>query len=250
MTIFYFTATGNSLAVAKHIGGTLISIPQVVDSDNVHYNDDAIGIVFPIYWWSAPIMVRRFLDKVTLEADYFFAVGTYGKFAGGAMVSLQNQAKRKGYRFDYSNHLRMLDNYLQAFEMGVQAKKYTKKPVAENAARIASDINSRKQKEAKANLGKRAVTSIYSRIFKPARNAQKYIVNNSCNNCGVCVQVCPAKNIAVSDKVIFHDHCEGCLACLHLCPQGALHIKGERSDKRWRNPEVTLQEIIASNNLK
>lgn len=28
MKIFYFTATGNSLAVAKKIGGELISIPQ------------------------------------------------------------------------------------------------------------------------------------------------------------------------------------------------------------------------------
>ena len=32
MTIFYFTATGNSLAVAKRIGDNLISIPQVIDN--------------------------------------------------------------------------------------------------------------------------------------------------------------------------------------------------------------------------
>ena len=49
MLIFYFTATGNSLAVAKRIGGNLISIPQVIDSQNLKYKDDAIGIVFPIY---------------------------------------------------------------------------------------------------------------------------------------------------------------------------------------------------------
>jgi len=250
MTIFYFTATGNSLAVAKQIGGTLISIPQVVDSDNAHYKDDAIGIVFPIYWWSVPIMVRRFLDRATFESDYVFAVGTYGNFAGGAMVSLQNQAKLKGYSFDYSNHLLMLDNYLPVFEMGVQAKKFAKRPITENAARIASDINSRKHMNAKAHLGKRAMTSLFRHIFKPALNARKYIVNDSCNTCGVCAQVCPAKNVAVSDKVSFGDHCEGCLACLHLCPQGALHVKGEKSDRRWRNPEVTLKEIIASNDAK
>jgi len=49
MTIFYFTATGNSLALAKRIGGTLVSIPQVVDSENLYYKDDAIGVVFPVY---------------------------------------------------------------------------------------------------------------------------------------------------------------------------------------------------------
>ncbi len=30
MTVLYFSATGNSLAVAKRIGGNLISIPQAV----------------------------------------------------------------------------------------------------------------------------------------------------------------------------------------------------------------------------
>jgi flavodoxin len=55
MTIFYFTATGNSLSVAKSIAdetdGNLISIPQVIDSENFHYKDDAIGLVFPNMRW-------------------------------------------------------------------------------------------------------------------------------------------------------------------------------------------------------
>jgi flavodoxin len=46
MTIFYFTDTGNSFAIAKAIGGILISVPQVIDSDNLHFKDDAIGLVF------------------------------------------------------------------------------------------------------------------------------------------------------------------------------------------------------------
>ena len=92
MTVFYFTATGNSLAVAKRIGGTLISIPQVVDSENLHYKDDAIGIVFPVYGWTTPVMVGRFLDKVKFEADYIFAIGTYGNIPGAAMYHLQKRA--------------------------------------------------------------------------------------------------------------------------------------------------------------
>jgi hypothetical protein len=38
------------------------------------------------------------------------------------------------------------------------------------------------------------------------------------------------------------------MACLHLCPQNALHLRRERSNKRWRNPDVSLQEIIMANN--
>jgi len=240
MTIFYFTATGNSLAVAKHIGGTLISIPQVVDSDNLHYKDDAIGIVFPIYWWNLPVMVRRFLDKANFEADYTFAIGTYGNVTGAVMTRFKG--------FDYTNCLRMVDNYIPVFDMGAETEKLPKKRVDEYTAKIVADINDRKHMNVKANFITKAMTAIFGRIFKPDKNARKYIVNDKCNNCGVCTQVCLAKNIAVTDKVSFNDCCEGCLACLHHCPQNALHVKSEKSDKRWRNPEISLKEIIDANN--
>ncbi|SPW87228.1 Uncharacterised protein [Enterococcus faecium] len=35
MTILYFTATGNSLYVAKRLGGKLISIPQMIKENNM-----------------------------------------------------------------------------------------------------------------------------------------------------------------------------------------------------------------------
>jgi ferredoxin len=77
--------------------------------------------------------------------------------------------------------------------------------------------------------------------------AQNFIVSDKCTNCGICEKICPVKNINVSDKVSFDDNCLCCLGCLHLCPQNALHSKKEKSNKRWRNPEVSLNEIIDSN---
>lgn len=61
MITFYYTATGNSLALAKEIGGELIAIPQLADFDQLAYKADAIGIVFPIYSPSAP-PVDRWID--------------------------------------------------------------------------------------------------------------------------------------------------------------------------------------------
>lgn len=60
MITFYYTATGNSLALAKEIGGELIAIPQLADFDQLAYKADAIGIVFPIYSPSAPPVDDRF----------------------------------------------------------------------------------------------------------------------------------------------------------------------------------------------
>ena len=75
MKIIYFTGTGNSLAVAKKIGGELIAIPQAKEQT---YKDDVIGVVFPTYGCMLPGIVKRFLEGVKLEADYIFAIATYG----------------------------------------------------------------------------------------------------------------------------------------------------------------------------
>ena len=76
------------------------------------------------------------------------------------------------------------------------------------------------------------------------KSTQKYIVNDQCTKCGVCVQVCPVRNIMVDKKIDFDNHCEGCFSCLHLCPKNALHLKNEQSGMCWRNPDVSLNEII------
>lgn len=91
MLTFYFTGTGNSLAAAKKIGGTLNSIPQAIHEENKIYRDDAIGFVFPLYCLNPPKMVREFLQNAKFEADYFFAVATLRQCDGrGAAASAKS----------------------------------------------------------------------------------------------------------------------------------------------------------------
>ncbi|MCE5215029.1 MAG: hypothetical protein LLF83_09970, partial [Methanobacterium sp.] len=59
--IFYFTGTGNSLAVAQDIANELddselISIPSVIN-EKIKANSPTIGLVFPVYMWGMPHMV-------------------------------------------------------------------------------------------------------------------------------------------------------------------------------------------------
>lgn len=248
MKIFYFTATGNSLAVAKHIGGDLISIPQIIDELDTHYKDDVIGVIFPVFSNAPPKMVSEFLDKVTFEADYIFAIGTYGNLPGACMYNVQKQAQARGYRFDYANSLLMLDNFLPVFEVDAEIKKLPKKNVKEMTAKIVADIHARKKLQAKSSVPARALASILKAVTTTDKNAQSYIINSDCTKCGICAKVCPVSNVTVSDSVHFSDCCEGCLACVHLCPQNAIHLKNEKSGKRWCNPEVVVKEIIEANN--
>jgi len=145
----------------------------------------------------------------------------------------------------------MVDNYLPMFDIDKEIKKLPQKHTEETISRIVDDINNRRLKQATAASGWKFLTSALGAIdnlLSNGRQARNFIVTDSCTRCGICSQVCPAKNITVTDKVSFAEQCEECLACAHLCPQNSIHLKKERSSKRWLNPAVSLKEIIAANN--
>ena len=60
MKICYFTASGNCLYVARRIDDNLLSIPQLMRQENIVIEDDAVGIVCPVYNCEMPMMVRAF----------------------------------------------------------------------------------------------------------------------------------------------------------------------------------------------
>lgn len=63
MKTFYFTGTGNSLYIAKKVGGDLFSIPQVLKGNQYVFKDEKIGIIFPTYGLSVPNIVKEFIEK-------------------------------------------------------------------------------------------------------------------------------------------------------------------------------------------
>lgn len=65
--VFYFTATGNSLYVAKFIDEYPVSIPQVIKNSSI-YSDNQIGIVCPVYCGEIPNTVKEFLKKSKNQA--------------------------------------------------------------------------------------------------------------------------------------------------------------------------------------
>lgn len=251
MKVLYFSATGNSLSVAKRIGGELISIPQIINNDEKTIEDDVIGIVFPIYSMNFPKMVRKFLENFVLKADYTFIIATCGMNCGTTLKDAQGIANEKGYSFDYLNLIKMADNCLPQFEMKKQGERAEGLDIIGNLNGIIDDINNRIITDNIPTNGGSLMTK-FSRKFFPLKDdySKKYIIDDKCNQCGTCSKVCPVGNITVDKEVIFGDYCEACQACIHLCANNAIHLKWERSEARWLNPEISVKEIIESNNVK
>ncbi|SMC49296.1 EFR1 family ferrodoxin [Sporomusa malonica] len=251
MKTFYFTATGNSLYVAKRIGGELHSIPQLLREEKSEFEDEVIGFVFPCYGFGIPRIVTDFIQKSKFKAKYFFAIMTYGNKAASGLKNIEEIGSKTGIQFNYTNEILMIDNYLPLFKVEDQLKKESSKQIEERLDQIVGNIKSRQEKLIRKGL----LSDMFS---KPIHNFsakyhqddgdKRFIIQDKCNSCKVCEQVCPVSNIKVGIKPKFLHKCECCFACIHHCPQNAIHLKAERSSARFINQNVKLKEIINANN--
>ena len=87
---------------------------------------------------------------------------------------------------------------------------------------------------------------------QPAFNDGSQItVLEGCIGCGVCQSVCPVGNFYLEGGKARRKQttCEFCLVCAQNCPQKAigLSLADKNPKARYRNPHISLQEIIDAN---
>ena len=259
--VFYFTATGNSLFVARQFSDSPLSIPQELKKGKQSYEADEIDFVFPDYASSAPLIVREFLEKKTFKAPYLFAIATFGNASAMVAEWWNDFAKEKGVSFNYVNTILMVDNYLPVFDMNEQIK--IDKHVDESLAKLLEDVGAHRnyvqpmqQPEGMPPMNKEMLKGMQDHHFNMTADRLLELKADRCIQCMTCQKVCPHKNFTLSDDAVsFTGKCEFCLACIHNCPQKALTLKsqwpgapGERNpEARYRNPNVSLNDIIKSN---
>jgi ferredoxin/flavodoxin len=250
--VVYFSGTGNSLKIARetarHIGGgELVSMAH--DDKNMpnrHY--DTTGFVFPVYFWGLPHIVRRFVTAMSgHHSSYYYAITTSGGSPGNGLPQLKALLKHcHDIELNYGQNITMqtnyiLHNYLMYFHNFHNLEKNAQVILekAEKKLRLVTDHINRRENNKIGNINKfREI--YYNRYMRHiSRIDRHYRVSDDCIRCGICVTICPVKNIAlINDKPEFKSHCEQCLACMHYCPRRAINYKNiTQNRKRYTNPQ-------------
>lgn len=268
--VLYFTGTGNCLYVARQLAGKegeILSIPQLMRKKQFEIEADEIGLVYPIYGHMPPYMVREFIKKAQLKAEYKFAVLTYGMRKCNAVEIWDGISRKAGNVFDYIGTIVMVDNWLPNFDMNDQMK--IDKHIPENLAKITSDLSNRRrwhepvtQEEREQHEGFMSLSGLDPEVGFLMKADRSFRVTDDCIHCGICTYVCPRGNYELTGQgVKMQGDCEFCFACIQNCPQRAIQFKKNEdgtwpdgSEKnpnaRYRNENVSLMELKLANNQK
>ena len=253
--VFYFTATGNSLYVAKQLDEERLSIPQEMNKENRHYKAERIGIVCPLFEFEIPSLVKDFIRDSEFETGYFYLVVTYGMHHGGVAERTQAWLQSVGKAADYVNTIIMHDNALIVFDMDQQRSVEAEKQVDAHIDAIRSDIAAKRAMVQQAPADEIDFYQNFVAWIKrtgPMYAFPLYRATDSCVGCDTCTRVCPRGCIHLEDKrpVWDYSRCANCMACIQACPTKAIQfitVKEPNPDARYRNPHIALKEIIQAN---
>ena len=254
--IYVYTGTGNSLwaarRLAERLGDTTIIPVTRATAVSPGNPADRVGLVFPVHMWCLPGRIRAFLDTLPVApGTYYFAVAVNAGQVAATLLQLRDILAAKRAMLSAGYDLVMPSNYIPFGGPGPEEKWRARIAAAdEKLGRIAPEIAAKKPSPLENGpLWQRLLLTPIGKMGAGHVNQQDgyFRVDDTCTSCGVCANICPAKNIAMTDgRPAWNHRCEQCLACLQWCPAEAIQFgKGSRKRARYRNPEVTIADMLA-----
>ncbi len=278
--IYYFSGTGNSLAIAKELGRLLNeSIAPIGPRDTrpLFVRDPVCIIVAPIHNYDIPPTVKSFIARLWApDGDPYFAMLiNYGGFLGNGPASARRAFEKQKLTLAYNRPVVVPDNAGPIIRRPYDLSSLATLP--QRLADIADDIRQRKTYRGDEPYSELlSLKTKAAEVFLSSPVTKLYAQKSLCIGCERCVKLCPVGNVKVTDladtatpvriaaadketatpttnakqpkttkRITFGNNCIHCLACVQWCPVGAIRMGYiSFTNRQYTNPDITPQELF------
>lgn len=250
---YVFSGTGNTYTIVKAMeeeflqNGYKVHIKPLEKTNpkDIHLNH-IIGLAFPVAEQGTYPFIWHFIQSLPhTQNTPIFMIDTLMGYSGGIIGPVRKIVTKKGYRPIGAKEIRMPNNLfpkkikgknkLNLIKKGKkQGKIFAKKIIQQKAVWIRIPFGS----DIMALFSQSQLTWRFIRNYYDLRiNKQK------CNQCRLCLKICPIKCITFDNYPTIDTSCVLCMRCISYCPKKAIQRKG-KSFQQYQ--AVSLKELMQS----
>lgn len=268
--IYYFSGTGNSLAIAKELGRLLVEpvVPiRPRDTSHLLVRDAVCTIVTPIHNYDIPPAVKSFIARLWVPEGnpYFAVIINYGGLLGNGPASAQRAFEQQQLTLAYNQSVVVPDNAGPIIRRPYDLSSLA--TLAQRLAVIADDIRQRKTQGCEIAYSRFiALKTKGAEMFLNSPATKLHVQKSLCIGCERCVKLCPVDNVKATEveatintitgtldttavkttkRITFDNRCIHCLACVQWCPVGAIRMGYiSFTNRQYTNPTVRPEELF------
>ncbi len=207
---YYFSGTGNTLLVIRKMKevfeshGMEVNLFRMEKTDPSEVNvSHLIGLGFPVAEQGTYPFVWDFISALPpAQGTRIFMVDTLLAFSGGAVGPVKKIVKAKGYTPIGAKEIRMPNNLFPGKIIPEKVEKKVRKRARRRRGNTPEDIPAGRSRWRRFPIVRTSLSRISRseaswKFFK--RFYPLEIDREKCTKCGLCVTLCPVKNIKMNE---------------------------------------------------
>ena len=246
MVTLYFSGTGNTKYIAqqysKRMNCGCYSIEDNIDFIKVISMNECICVCFPIYDSRVPRIFREFIHKYRelFKDKQLIILVTQMFFSGDGARSLTDLFPKNYLHVLYAEHFNMPNNVCNIpflWKIWVKNGRLNDKKLYKANKKLkktCNDIKSGRVVKRGFNVFSKILGLCQGSFAEKIEERGKVSVKtySDCTGCGICVKICPMKNLElIGGKIEHKNNCTICYRCVNTCPQKAITALINRKPK-------------------